>query len=90
MLSLESFFFGMKSFLYGFVISNFFILIINLCIKEMYNPFRDSKLIHLHYPYQTFLIGFLGIFLLTLVTMHYATKQMKQENIIDALTEDTF
>ncbi len=90
MLSLESFFFGMKSFLYGFVISNFFILIINWWIKEMYNPFRDSKLIHLHYPYQTFLIGFLGIFLLTLVTMHYATKQMKQENIIDALTEDTF
>lgn len=89
-LYLESLFFGLKSFLYGFLISNAFIYILNWWGSEMYNEYRDTFLLKLSYPWLPFLISFLVLFTIVLVTMLYSSKKMRKENVMDALTQDSF
>lgn len=81
-LYFESFFFGAKSLLYGIPFSLLIILWIHVSMMNV------SSLGDILIPWKSIGIAILGVFIIVFITMMYATKKMKKENILDAIREE--
>lgn len=81
-LYFESFFFGMKSLLYGIPFSFLVVLWIHKVMMNV-NRFEDIMI-----PWKSVGIAILSVFIIVFLTMMYATKKMKKENILDAIREE--
>lgn len=81
-LYFESFFFGIKSLLYGIPFSFLVILWIHSAMLGVSN--FSAVLI----PWKSVGIAILAVFIIIFLTMMYATKKMKKENILDAIREE--
>lgn len=81
-LYFESFFFGIKSLLYGIPFSFLVILWIHSVMSGV------SSFGRLLIPWKSIGIAVLAVFVIVFLTMMYATKKMKKENILDAIREE--
>lgn len=81
LLFYESLFFGLKSLLYGIPVS---IAINALIAMAMAGVFETSLII----PWDSMLITVIGVFIIVLIAMNYATKKIKKENILESLREE--
>lgn len=81
MIYFESFFFGMKSLLYGIPVGIFLSFLIN----ENMNMLVENRF---HLPVKAIVISIICVFVITLCTMKYATNKIKKENILDAIREE--
>ena len=82
MLSFETIIIGFKSLLYAIPVSLGIILLIHNSTGELVN--FSSVMI----PWRAILISVLGVFTIVTMTMLYATKKIKQENILDSIREE--
>lgn len=81
-LYLESLFFGLKSLLYALPVS---IAVIYLLSKSLGGIVPRN---HLLIPWMSIFIATIGVFLIVLMTMMYASKKIKKENILNAIREE--
>lgn len=84
MLCLESLFFGIRSLLYGLLISFGIIYLIQQITSLGYG----SQKIVIPFPTQYVIICIVGVFVIVFFAMIYSTKKMKSENIMDAIEEE--
>ena len=82
MMNFECAFFGMKTLLFGVPIAVLFSWLID---KGMVAGGAEIGFI---FPWASLIISALGVFFLVCITMLYATRSIKKENIIDALRDD--
>ncbi len=82
MLIFECLLFGIKSLLYGISVS----LVITYLFHLSFNKMAKTSLI---IPYASIIIAILGVFIIVLITMWYATKQIKKENILDIIRKES-
>ncbi len=82
MIIFECLLFGLKSLIYGISVS----LIITYLFHLSFNKMAKISLI---IPYTSIIIAILGIFIIVLMTMWYATKQIKKENILDIIRKES-
>lgn len=80
-LFFESLFFGLKSLIYGIPVSMAINILISLVIT---NVIETSIII----PWGSILISIIAVFLIVLLTMNYASKKIKKENILESLREE--
>lgn len=81
MLFLESLFFGLKSLLYGLILS---MLVVFLIFKSV----SDVTDIGFIIPWRYIIYAIIGVFVIILSTMFYSTSKIKHENIIDTIREE--
>lgn len=81
LLFFESLFFGLKSLIYGIPVS----LAINFLIALSINNVIETKMI---ISWSSLLISVLVVFLIVIISMNYASKKIKRENILEALREE--
>lgn len=81
LLFFESLFFGLKSLLYGIPVS----LGINVLISMSIGNVIDTGVI---LSWNSYIITIIGVFMIVLIAMSYATKKIKKENILEALREE--
>lgn len=81
LLFFESLFFGLKSLIYGIPVSFAINVLISLSIS---NVIDTSIIIN----WGSFLITIIAVFLIVIMTMNYASKKIKRENILEALREE--
>ncbi len=82
MIIFECLLFGLKSLIYGISVS----LIITYLFHLSFNKMVKTSLI---IPYTSIIIAILGIFIIVLMTMWYATKKIKKENILDIIRKES-
>ncbi len=82
MMNFECAFFGMKTLLFGVPIA---VLLSWLIYKGMD---AGGAKIGFIFPWASLIISVIGVFFLVFITMLYATRSIKKENIIDALRDD--
>lgn len=85
MICLESIFFGIKSLIWGLLISTGLIYL----IYETLNigvPVEEK--VSYPYPYQYMWITIIAVFVIILIAMLYSSRNMKKNNIVDTLKED--
>ena len=82
MLIFECLLFGLKSLLYGISVS----LVITYLFHLSFNKIAKTSLI---IPYTSIIIAIFGIFVIVLITMWYATKKIKKENILDIIRKES-
>lgn len=80
-LFFESLFFGLKSLIYGIPVS----IGINALISSVVGGVFDTKMI---IPWNSIIISIIGVFIIVLISMNYASKKIKKENILEALREE--
>lgn len=80
-LSFESIFFGLKSLLYGIPVS---IAVVYL----LYRAFNEAVEQNFVIPWESIGIAILGVFVIVFITMWYASRKIKKENILDAIREE--
>ncbi len=78
----ESIFFGLKSLIYGIPVGLFITYLLNSSSSDLTKGFG------LIIPYKEILICIIAVFLITLITMTYASRKSKKENILDAIREE--
>ncbi|MCM1053631.1 MAG: FtsX-like permease family protein [Ruminococcus sp.] len=81
LLFFESLFFGLKALIYGIPVS----ILINILISLIINNVIDTSLI---IPWNSLIISVIAVFIIVLITMNYAAKKIKKENILEALREE--
>lgn len=81
MIRFESFFYGLKALLWGIPLS----LSITFFLHWSQSGVFDTGLT---IPWTSYLVAVFLIFLIVSVTMLYATRKVKRENIVDALKSD--
>lgn len=81
LLFFESLFFGLKSLMYGIPVSLAINFLISLSIGNMF----DTGLI---INWSSLLISIIAVFAVVLISMNYASKKIKKENILEALREE--
>ncbi len=81
-LRFESLFFGLKSLLYGLPVSFGILYLMYLSMNNI------VELGHILIPWGSVLIAVLGVFAVIGLSMIYATKRIKNENILDAIREE--
>lgn len=81
-LYFESIFFGLKSLLYAIPVSLF---ITYLFGKEMRGVVTVSALL---IPFESIIVAVIGVFIIVIVTMLYASSKIKKENILEAIREE--
>lgn len=81
-LYFESFFVGMKALLYGIPVSLFVTYLIYCNVDSIVS--FDQILI----PVKSILLAIFGVFIIVLISMMYASRKIKKENILDALREE--
>jgi len=86
MIFFESLFFGVKSLIYGISFS-LFIIWIFYKIEHIIPNNSDSKMI---FPTAYIIIAIIVIMGIVFISMFYATRKLKKDNIIDILKEDSF
>lgn len=82
MMNFECAFFGMKTLLFGVPIA---VLLSWLIYRGMD---AGGAKIGFIFPWSSLIISVIGVFFLVFITMLYATRSIKKENIIDALRDD--
>ena len=82
MLLFECVLFGVKSLLYGIPISLLITLLFHLSMNDIVS--FNSVMI----PYSSILLAIIGVFVIVVISMWYATKKIKKENILDAIREE--
>ena len=82
MLLFECILFGIKSLLYGIPVSLIVTLLFHLSMNDVVS--FDSVMI----PYSSILLAIIGVFIIVLISMWYATRKIKKENILDAIREE--
>lgn len=82
MLYFESLFVGLKALLYGLPFAFIIILALHRAMSGMVE--FDGIII----PYKSILIAILGVFMITIITMMYASSKIKHENILEAIREE--
>ncbi len=82
MIIFECLLFGLKSLIYGISVS----LVITYLFHLSFNKMAKTSLIT---PYASIIIAILGVFIIVLITMWYATKQIKKENILDIIRKES-
>ena len=82
MLFFESLFFGLKSLLYGIPVA---LLVTWLLHSSMMGLVEFD---HLIIPYQSICIAIVGVFAVVMISMLYATRKIKKENILNAIREE--
>ena len=82
MLLFECVLFGVKSLLYGIPVA---ILITILLHTSMNNIVSFDNLL---IPYDSILLAIIGVFIIVMISMWYATRKIKKENILDAIREE--
>ena len=81
-LRFESLFFGLKSLLYGLPVSFGILYLMYLSMNNI------VELGHILIPWGSVIIAVLGVFAVIGLSMIYATKRIKNENILDAIREE--
>ncbi len=81
-LRFETLIFGFKSLLYALPVSFGIIYLIHLSMSELVG-FGNIMI-----PWKSVFIAIIGVFVIVAITMLYATKKIKHENILDAIREE--
>ena len=81
-LYFESLFFGLKSLLYALPVSFGIIYLMHLSMNNI------VQLEHILIPWESIIIAIVGVFIVIGLSMIYATKRIKRENILDAIREE--
>ena len=81
-LYFESLFFGLKSLLYGIPVS----LIVILLLHNSFGTINSFKQVLI--PWKSILIAIIGVFVIVLISMMYASSKINKENILEALREE--
>ena len=81
-LFFESLFFGLKSLLYGIPVGLIITLLLHLSIGDI------VEFDHFMIPYQSIIISIFGVFIIIMISMWYATRKIKKENILNAIREE--
>lgn len=81
MIRFESFLYGLKALLVGLPLSMIVVLLFN-------QAFSNLGTQNLLIPWKSILICVVAVFFITFMTMLYATRKMKKENILDAIREE--
>lgn len=82
MLYFESLFVGLKSLLYGLPFSFLIILALHHVMSDIVE-FNNIII-----PYRSIIIAIVGVFMITIITMMYASSKIKRENILEAIREE--
>lgn len=81
-LYFESLFFGLKSLLYGIPVS----ILVTLLLHNAFDTMVQFKNILI--PWESILWATIGVFIIVLISMMYASSKVKKENILDAIREE--
>ncbi len=81
-LYFESLFFGLKSLLYALPVSFGIIYLMHLSMNNI------VQIEHILIPWESIIIAIIGVFIVIGLSMIYATKRIKRENILDAIREE--
>ena len=81
-LYFESIFFGLKSLLYALPVSFGLVVLVHLSMSNI-TTFDNIIL-----PIKSILISVVGVFIIVLITMMYASSKIKHENILEAIREE--
>jgi putative ABC transport system permease protein len=81
MIRFESIFYGMKALLYGLPLS----VVVSLLLFRFQENSFDLGFI---FPWVSYCVGIVLIFIIVTATMLYSSAKIKKENIIDALKEE--
>lgn len=81
MLRFESLFYGMKALLYGIPLS-FIVMFL------FHSSFQGMVASNFMIPWNAVFIAVIVVFLITSLTMRYATRKVKKDNIIDTIREE--
>ena len=81
MIRFESLLYGLKSLIIGIPIS---FVIMYLLLRS----FNYLVCFDMYIPVKPLIICILGVFMITFITMTYATSKIKHENIIDAIRDE--
>ena len=81
MLDLECIFYGSKALLYGLPLGILVCYLLN-------NAFGDMIEFMFKIPWKSIIICVIAIYLVVYVTMVYASRKVKKENIIDVIRDD--
>lgn len=84
MMNFECAFYGMRTLLYGIPISGVIAWLIYVGMKSV-EELDDFQFV---FPWGSMMISVLGVFFIVFITMLYATRKIKKENIIDALRDE--
>ena len=82
MLLFECILFGVKSLLYGIPVALLVTVLLHLSMTDIVT--FDSIMI----PYSSILIAIVGVFVIVMISMWYATRKIKKDNILDAIREE--
>lgn len=81
MIRFESILYGLKTLLYGLPVS----LVIVFIFHKIFGGISEGQIL---IPWTAIIISILGVFIITFLTMMYASKKIKKENILDAIREE--
>lgn len=81
-LYFESIFFGLKSLLYALPVSLFITFLIGLQLTKVVN----TSLFMI--PFKSIFIAIIGVFIIVILTMMYASRKIKRENILESIREE--
>ncbi len=82
MIYFESLFFGLKSLLYALPVSGVIIYFIHTSITDVL-AYQSVML-----PIMQMIYAIIGVFVIVLLTMLYASRKIKKENILEAIREE--
>jgi len=81
MITFESVFFGIKSLFIGLPLSIGIVYLISLATDSI----SSNGFV---FPFKSILIAIIAVFIIVLMTMNYATKKIKHDNILEAIREE--
>lgn len=81
-LFFESLFFGLKSLLYGIPVGLIITFLLHLSFGDL------VEFDHFMIPYESIIISIVGVFIIIMISMWYATRKIKKENILNAIREE--
>ncbi len=81
-LYFESIIFGLKSLLYALPVSIVLVMLVHVSMSNI----LDFE--HLMLPIGSMVIAIIGVFVIVLITMMYASSKIKHENILEAIREE--
>lgn len=81
-LYFESIIFGLKSLLYALPVSVVLVMLVHTSMSNIV----DFE--HLMLPIGSMVIAIVGVFIIVLITMMYASSKIKHENILEAIREE--
>lgn len=81
-LYFESIIFGLKSLLYALPVSIVLVILVHISMSNI------VTFNHLMLPIKSMIIATIGVFIIVIITMMYASNKIKHENILEAIREE--